>query len=68
MEKMYFNELKQELENPTHGESKFQVGHMNPLKANTLDIFSGHTAENISWISAEEMRYRKIALYQRHNN
>lgn len=37
--------------NPIHGKSKFQVGHLNPLKASDTDGASGHTADNISWIS-----------------
>ena len=39
---------------PTHGKSKFQVGHLNPLKApdkNDSNAANGHTANNISWIS-----------------
>ncbi len=36
---------------PTHGKSKFQVGHLNPLKAFDVDGVNGHTADNISWIS-----------------
>lgn len=43
--------------NPTHGQSDFQVGHLNPLKlgvANAVGV--GHTAKNISWISADGNR------------
>lgn len=36
---------------PVHGKSKFQVGHLNPLKALDLNGANGHTADNISWIS-----------------
>lgn len=42
--------------NPTHGKSKFQVGHLNPLKAIDIDGANGHTAENISWISEDGNR------------
>ncbi len=51
MEKMVFDEFKEELENLTHGESRFQVGHINPLKANSTNVFVGHTAQNICWIT-----------------
>lgn len=43
--------------NPHHGRSDFQVGHLNPLKLAAADEQrSGHTAENISWISADGNR------------
>lgn len=51
MEKLFFSDFRDELENLTHGKSKFQVGHINPLKANSLDDYLGHTAQNICWIS-----------------
>lgn len=51
MEKMVFDEFKEELENLIHGESQFQVGHINPLKANSTNVFVGHTAQNICWIT-----------------
>lgn len=52
-----YEAFRNELLNPTHGKSDFQVGHLNPLKlgaANTQG--AGHTAENISWISADGNR------------
>lgn len=51
-----FNEFSDEVENPKHGLSSFQVGHLNPLKAVNDDPLSGHTAENISWISSDGNR------------
>jgi hypothetical protein len=43
--------------NPAHGRSDFQVGHLNPLKLGAAgEKGSGHTAENISWISADGNR------------
>jgi hypothetical protein len=51
-----FDEFKDEIENPKHGLSSFQVGHLNPLKAVNDDPLSGHTAENISWISSNGNR------------
>ncbi len=42
--------------NPSHGRSDFQVGHLNPLKLGAADKKTGHTAENISWISADGNR------------
>lgn len=41
---------------PKHGISNFQVGHLNPLKAINDDPSSGHTANNISWISSDGNR------------
>lgn len=42
---------------PTHGKSKFQVGHLNPLKAQDAEgEANGHTADNISWISEDGNR------------
>ena len=52
-----YEALRNELLNPTHGKSDFQVGHLNPLKlgaANSQGL--GHTAQNISWISADGNR------------
>ena len=52
-----FIEFRNEIENRTHGRSKFQVGHLNPLKLNDpSDAISGHTADNISWISEDGNR------------
>ena len=46
-----YNEFADDALHPTHGKSKFQVGHLNPLKASDTDGANGHTADNISWIS-----------------
>ena len=56
MEPFSFNDFKQEVESPVAGKSNFQVGHMNPLKAVNDDPSSGHTAQNISWISSNGNR------------
>lgn len=43
--------------NPTHGNSNFQVGHLNPLKLDDPNsLIFGHTPENISWISKDGNR------------
>jgi hypothetical protein len=51
-----FTKFKREVESPIAGKSNFQVGHMNPLKAVNDDPSSGHTAQNISWISSNGNR------------
>ncbi|MCH7903026.1 MAG: hypothetical protein IH944_00500 [Armatimonadetes bacterium] len=57
LEKMSFAKFRSELENPMHGKSAFQVGHLNPLKLdNSASVASGHTAKNISWMSADGNR------------
>lgn len=67
--------------NPTHGKSDFQVGHLNPLKLGATEDAAGHTADNISWISADgnriqgslsladvrQLMQRLSANYSRHN-
>lgn len=55
-EPLSFLEFEKEIRNPVAGKSSFQVGHLNPLKAVNDDIHSGHTADNISWISANGNR------------
>ena len=56
-EPLSFTEFRNEIENRTHGRSRFQVGHLNPLKLNDpTDVASGHTADNISWISEDGNR------------
>jgi hypothetical protein len=55
-EPLDFSKLKDEILNTTHGKSSFQVGHMHPLKAGESDHYSGHTSDNISWISDEGNR------------
>ncbi len=56
-DKLSFDEFHRQLTNPVAGESDFQVGHLNALKLDDpTAAASGHTAENISWISAEGNR------------
>lgn len=61
LEPMSFPQFRDALMNPQHGRSDFQVGHLNPLKVEvksdevTADA-AGHTANNISWISADGNR------------
>lgn len=57
LEPLVFQQFQQELMNPTHGKSNFQVGHLNPLKLDDPNsLISGHTSGNISWISANGNR------------
>jgi hypothetical protein len=57
LEPLIFQEFKEELLNPTHGKSNFQVGHLNPLKLDeSSSLFAGHTPQNIAWISANGNR------------
>ncbi|WP_133054650.1 hypothetical protein, partial [Niastella populi] len=51
LEPLLFEKFNDELINPTHGKASIQVGHIHPLKAGENAI-SGHTANNISWISS----------------
>lgn len=57
LEPLAFEEFREELMNPTHGKSNFQIGHLNPLKlCDPNSLAFGHTPENISWISADGNR------------
>lgn len=51
-----YEAFRNELLNPTHGKSNFQVGHLNPLKLGNDGEATGHTSDNISWISANGNR------------
>ncbi len=51
-----FLQFEQEILSPTHGKASFQVGHLNPLKAINDDELTGHSAENVSWISSDGNR------------
>lgn len=52
-----YEHFRTELDDPEHGKSSFQVGHLNPLKLDEQGAeASGHSAENISWISADGNR------------
>lgn len=55
-EPLSFGKFEEEIHNPVAGKSSFQVGHLNPLKAVNDDPRSGHTAKNISWVSANGNR------------
>lgn len=46
----------EEVRDPDHGKASFQVGHLNPLKAEPGEAASGHTAANIAWVSADGNR------------
>ncbi len=60
MEPLSFEEFRRELTQPRHGRSSFQVGHLNPLKLVAAEpdamAHTGHSAQNISWISADGNR------------
>lgn len=56
LEPFSFQDFEAEILNPTQGRSSFQVGHLNPLKAINDDPQSGHTAKNVSWVSADGNR------------
>jgi hypothetical protein len=57
LDPLSFPAFREELMNPVHGKSNFQVGHLNPLKLDDPnDAASGHTAENTSWVSADGNR------------
>jgi hypothetical protein len=56
LEPLSFEEFKLEVIDPEHGKASYQVGHMHPLKAQEDNPYTGHTAKNISWISAQGNR------------
>lgn len=56
LDPMNFAEFREALLRPVHGKSSFQVGHLNPLKLDAVAGAVGHTADNISWISADGNR------------
>lgn len=59
-----YEAFRNELLNPTHGKSDFQVGHLNPLKLGSEGEAAGHTSDNISWISANGNRIQgSLSLY-----
>lgn len=52
-----FDDLIEEARNPVHGKAFFQVAHLNPLKSvSREESQSGHTSDNISWISSDGNR------------
>ena len=56
LEPLNFSAFREALLNAKHGRSDFQVGHLNPLKLGELGSAIGHTAANISWVSADGNR------------
>jgi hypothetical protein len=56
LDPLSFTQFREELINPVHGRSSFQVAHLNPLKLGDPDEARGHMAENISWMSADGNR------------
>ncbi|MDY6804956.1 MAG: hypothetical protein SXA11_14275 [Cyanobacteriota bacterium] len=56
MEALRFSEFEREINDPKHGKTSFQVGHINPLKALSDLPYYGHTPQNISWISSNGNR------------
>ncbi len=56
MEVLRFSEFEREINDPKHGKTSFQVGHINPLKALSDLPHYGHTPQNISWISSNGNR------------
>jgi hypothetical protein len=55
-DELSYETFRDELLNPTHGKSSFHVGHLNPLKLDSDDSSTGHTSDNISWITANGNR------------
>lgn len=58
-EPMSYVAFREEILNPQIGRSKFQVGHLNPLKLSPEEDVPegyGHTADNIGWISSDGNR------------
>ena len=56
LEPLNFSNFEAEVLRPTHGISKFQVGHLNPLKSTSLDGKNTHSYRNIGWISDDGNR------------
>ena len=56
LEPLNFSNFEAEVLRPIHGISKFQVGHLNPLKSTSLDGKNTHTYQNIGWISDDGNR------------
>lgn len=52
LDPILFERFNNEILNPMHGKSSVQVGHIYPLKAVGESVYSGHTADNVSWITA----------------
>jgi hypothetical protein len=56
LEPLSYEEFRGELLSQRHGRASYQVGHLHPLKATSDNPHAGHTARNISWISAQGNR------------
>lgn len=57
LDPLSYSDFRGALENPVWGRNAFQVGHLNPLKAGSEPgTASGHTAENIGWITEDGNR------------
>lgn len=68
MDVLSFEKFKEEILNPIHGAAKFQVGHLNPLKADNDSEQIGHSAGNISWITDDGNRIQgSLSLQQARN-
>ncbi len=65
MDVLAFDKFKEEILNPIHGAATFQVGHLNPLKADNDPKQIGHIAANISWITDDGNRIQgSLSLQQ----
>mgnify|MGYP007135474852 CR=1 FL=1 len=69
LQPLSFDEFETELRNPIHGKSRFQIGHLNPLRLDVrLPGAWGHSANNISWISEDGNRIQgNVSLNQVRN-
>lgn len=65
---LLFDDFKRSIITPEHGKSDFQVGHLNPLKANNNDPTFGHNAKNISWLSSDGNRIQGHLTLEEVNN
>lgn len=55
-EPLQYNDFVHDVLEAVHGKSRFQVGHLNPLKTFSEGNQFGHSANNISWISDDGNR------------
>lgn len=68
-DEIQYSDFEDDVLHPTHGKSRYQVGHLNPLKAvNDKSISNGHTADNISWISEDGNRIQGSLSIKEVNN
>lgn len=61
-----FDKFEHDTLHPTHGKSLFQVGHLNPLKAQNVEgMGNGHIADNVCWISENGNRIQgSLAMHE----